>query len=132
MTLQELLAKLETKIIDSYNHGVTITEAEKLAGEFLHGQLLISAQLKITDLDARMKKVGVKAIRADAYLQILKASEKKPTEAQISAEIDTDKSFQKEQELFDTAEVHRNELERLYEVYGNCHIYFRTIAKQGM
>lgn len=129
MALTELIKRLETKIKDSYEQGVTADEAEKLASEFLHAQMMIAAELRNLDLDARMKKSGVKAIRAAIYLDICSKADKKPTESQIAALIDTDKVVGTEQQAFDQAEVDRNELERYYDIFGNGHIHFRTVAK---
>lgn len=129
MTFQELCKQLETKIKNSYEQGVTTEEAERLAGEFLYAQLKVSEELKKSDLDSRMKKTGVKSIRAAIYLDIVQKSDKKPTEAGISALIDTDKIVVDEQQGLDTAEVNRDNLERYYSVFQNAHIHFRTVAK---
>lgn len=129
MKFKELCESLETKIQKSYEDGVTLEEAEKLAGEFLYAQLQVSSELKKADLDARLRKNGTKAIRAAIYLDIVQKSDKKPTEAQIAAMVDTDKIVQEEQQAFDTAEVNRDELERFYNIFQNAHVHFRGIAK---
>ena len=46
MSFKELCTNLEEKIKNSYEQGVTGTEAEKLAGEFLVAQLIVSEELK--------------------------------------------------------------------------------------
>lgn len=129
MAFKDLCEQLENKIQDSYEQGVTLEEAEKLAGEFLYAQLRVSAELKTADLDSRMKKSGVKSVRAAIYLDILQKNDKKPTEAAISALIDSDKIVLSEQENFDVSEVNRAELERYYDIFQNAHVHFRTIAK---
>ncbi len=126
---KDFCAKLETAIRDSYTNGVTMEEAEKLAGKFLGGQLAVSTQLKAVSLDARMRKSGLKAMRAAIYLGEIKGADKKPTEAQLAALVDTHEVVQSEQNALDTAEVEREALERYYDVFGNAHIHFRSIAK---
>lgn len=126
---KELCIELEEKIQKSYEEGVTMESAEKLAGEFLVAQLRVSEELKSADLDSRLRKTGVKAVRAAIYLDIVQRSEKKPTEAQIEATINTDKIVGSEQESFDKAEVERDNLERYYNVFREAHQHFRIIAK---
>ena len=123
------IKELELDIEKAYKEDLTIDEAEKLAAKFLHAQILISQELKKADLDSRMRKAGVKSIRAALYLNIIQTSEKKPTEAQIDATINIDDIVGKEQENFDKSEVNKAELERMYEILINAHIYFRALAK---
>jgi hypothetical protein len=129
MAFQTLCQELEAKIQQSYQEGVTLEQAEKLAGEFLFAQLKVSDELKTADLDSRMRKSGVKAIRASIYLDIVEKSDKKPTETAIGSMIDIDPLVNKEQNSFDKAEVDRNQLERYYDIFSNAHVHFRTIAK---
>lgn len=129
MTFKELCEQLESKIQSSYADGVTLEQAEKLAAEFLHAQMTVSAELKKADLDSRMKKAGVKAIRAAIYGDILSKNEKKPTEAAIDHLINSDKIVLGEQEELDKSEVDRDDLNRYYNIFQNAHIYYRGIAK---
>lgn len=129
MSFKQLCNNLEAKIQSTYESGVTLDVAEKLAGEFLYAQLQVSAQLKTVSLDARMRKSGVKSVRAAAYLNIVKQADKKPTETQIASMIDSDEIVGTEQQSLDKAEVDREELERYYEIFQNAHIHFRGIAK---
>lgn len=130
MTFKELCKQLEVKIQNSYEQGVTLEDAEKLAAEFLFAELAVSAELKKSDLDSRLRKSGVKAIRSAIYLDIVqKADGKKPTEAQIAATIDSDKIVVDEQSAYDSAEVDKAELERFYEIFMNAHIHFRSVSK---
>ncbi len=129
MTFQKTCLELEKKIEDSYISGISTEHAEKLSGEFLHAQLKVSEQLKKADLDARMRKSGVKAVRAAIYLDIVQKADKKPTESQIAAMIDSDKIVVDEQRGLDEAEVLRDEMERYYSIFQNAHIHYRTIAK---
>jgi hypothetical protein len=120
---------LEGKIQAAYEEGVTLETAERLASEFLFAQLRVSAELKKADLDARMRKSGVKSIRGAIYHDIVSKADKKPTEGAIEHLLNTEELVQGEQKDLDIAEVERNSLERYYEVFGNAHIHFRGIAK---
>ncbi len=129
MTFEEYCNSLEEKIVSAYEEGVTNDQAERLAAEFLNAQLKVSRQLAVHDLDARMRKSGVKAVKAAVYMEELKKHDKKPTESQLTATIDSHDVVNGEQIRFDEAEVKRDELERLFNVFGNAHIYFRGVAK---
>jgi hypothetical protein len=128
MTFQELCAQLETKIINSYEQGVTLEEAERLAGEFLGAQLRVSAELKNKDLDSRTRKSGLKAVKATVYMACNKA-ETKLTEAGKAAVIDTDEDVIGLQDALDLAEVDKAELERYYDIFLNAHIFYRGVSK---
>lgn len=129
MTFQELCSSLEEKIKQSYEEGVTTEMAERLAGEFLYAQLRVSAELKTADLDSRMQKSGLKAIRATVYMEAAAKGDKKPTETAIQSIIDTDKTVANNQDSLDAAEVSRDDLKRYYDIFQNAHVHFRTIAK---
>ena len=129
MKFEEQLKLLENKIKASYEESITMPEAEKLAAEFLHAQIVVSGELRKSDLDARMKKSGVKALRANAYLSIVSEAEKKPTETQIASIIDTDQLVIKNQELLDKSEVDRANLERYYDIFTNAHVFYRNVAR---
>lgn len=120
---------LEAKIKSSYEDGVTLENAEKLAGEFLYAQLQVSGELRKADLDSRMRKSGLKAIKATVYIESASKGDKKPTEAMLAATVDKNEVVQKEQDSLDTAEVDKAELERFYSIFQNAHIYYRGIAK---
>ena len=124
-----ILESLENKIKSSYEIGVTMEEAEKLAAEFLHAQLLVSNELKVVDLDARMQKSGFKAVTATVYLEIIAKSDKKPTESNIEAVINTTKLVQDSRDQLDTAEVNRDSLQNYLSIFKEAHVYFRGIAK---
>lgn len=126
----KLFKELETEIQSAYEgDGKTPAEAEGLAAKFLHAQMDLSTKLRSADLDARMKKSGVKALRAALYLDIISKSDKKPTEAGISAMIDSDTIVQSEQQKYDEAEAAVAELERQYDICLNGHIFMRGLAK---
>ncbi len=129
MNFKELCQSLENKIKASYEEGVTLDEAEKLASEFLYAQLRVSQELANRDLDARMKKTGVKAVRAAIYMDAASKGEKKPTEAALSAIVDTNDVVQSEQNSLDEAEVATSELQRIFSVFKEAHVHFRQLSK---
>jgi ABC-type metal ion transport system substrate-binding protein len=121
--------QLKDKIKAIYESGVSLDEAEKLAAEFLHAQLEVSEDLRKADLDARMRKAGLKAIRAAVYLEEVKKSEKKPSDVLLEAIVNSDKIVNDEQTAFDEAEVNRNQLQTYLDVFREAHIYLRGVAK---
>lgn len=129
MNFKAYLEELEAKIQKTYERGVSLEEAERLAGEFLSAQIKLSKELETLDLDSRMRKSGLKAVRGAAYLEIVSKGDKKPTESNIAAMIDTDKLVGQEQDNLDKAEVQRDSLERYYHIFQNAHLHFRAIAK---
>lgn len=122
---EELTAQIQT----SYETGVTVDEAEKLAAKFLFAQLSVSTELKKLDLDTRMRKAGLKAVRAAIYMDAASKGDKKPTEAALSATVDLNDLVQGEQSAFDLAEASRDERERYYNIFREAHIYYRGISK---
>ncbi len=127
--MRDLYKKLEAKIQASYENGTTLEEAERLAAEFLQAQIQISDELKKSDLDARMKKSGLKAIRGAVYQDIVSKVEKKPTESMLEAQLNTDELIRGEQNNLDTAEVEKAALERYYDIFVNAHIFYRGVSK---
>jgi hypothetical protein len=128
-TFQELVNSLNKKIQESYEQGITLESAERLASEFLFALMQVSTELKKADLNARMRKAGVKAIRGAIYHDIVSKADKKPTEGAIEHQLNTDELVRGEQSQLDEAEVDKAELERHYEIFNNAHIHFRGIAK---
>lgn len=128
-SFNKLCAKLEASIQSTYEEGVTLETAERLAAEFLYAQLQVSTQLKTAALDSRMRKSGVKSVRAAIYLENATKGDKKPSDVLLQAMVDVDPLVQGEQKAYDEAEVEAEELERYYSIFQNAHIYFRGIAK---
>lgn len=126
---KELCKKLENKIKSSYEEGTSMEEAEKLAAEFLYAQMVLSAELKRADLDARMKKTGLKSIRAAVYLAEVQKSDKKPSDTLLEQIVNTDETVSQQQDMFDAAEVSAYELERYYNIFANAHIHYRNVSK---
>lgn len=131
MNFKTLCQQLEEVIVSAYTESVTVEEAEKHAARFLHAQMTVSNALRTKDLDARMRKSGLKAVRAAVYTEEVSKHEKKPVEAQLAAVLDTNELVASAQDDLDTAEVDRDELERYYDIFHNAHLYFRGIAKTG-
>lgn len=124
-----LCQQLEAKIQASYEEGVTLETAEKLAAEFLYAQLAVSAELKLIDLDSRMRKSGLKGVRAGVYMDAATKDPKKPSDVMLQAIVDMHEIVQEEQKKLDEAEADRDELERYYNIFLNAHVYYRGIAK---
>jgi len=127
--MRTIYEDLQKKIQTSYEEGITQLEAEKLAGEFLNAQLIVSNELRNSDLDTRMKKAGLKAVRAAVYKEEATKGDKKPTEAMLTALVDSNSVVQGEQDSYDAAEVEKDNLERYYNIFREAHLHFRTIAK---
>ncbi len=113
----------------AYHKERVAEEIQHLAGEFLYAQMVVSNELKKLDLDARMKKTGMKAIRATMYNSIVSSADKKPTEAGIESQIATNDIVVKSQDELDVAESERDSLMRYYNIFREAHIHFRGIAK---
>lgn len=125
----QLCDTLTDDIKNSYEQGVTMEEAEKLAGKFLHAQLMVAEQLRVADLDSRMKKSGLKAVKAAVYMQEATKTDKKPSDSFLQAKVDMDEIVTGEQKVFDEAEVLRDSLSNYMNIFKDAHIHFRSIAK---
>lgn len=130
--MRERLEEPAQKIKDSYEQGVTVVGAEALAGEFLSGMIEVSEELRNVDLDARMRKSGVKAVRAAVYLEEIKKADKKPSDSWLEALINSNELVTGEQDRLDESEVQRDLLESYYSVFKEAHIYFRGISKGSL
>lgn len=129
MNFKQKCEHLEKLITDSYQNGVTMSQAEMLSGQFLEAQLLVSRELTAADLDSRMRKTGVKAIRAAIYLEERSKPEAKLTEGTLSAIIDSHQLVIEEQNSLDKVESERDELKRLLDVFSNAHVFYRNVMK---
>lgn len=129
MNFKDLCKKLESKIQSAYTEGITMEEAEKLAGQFLHAQILVSEEIKREDLNSRMRKAGLKAVRAAVYTEACSKADKKPTESSLEHILNMNELVSSEQDALDAAEVERDNLERYYNIFREGHIYTRSIAK---
>lgn len=127
--LDQFLQNLQDKIKAAYESSITIPEAEKLAGEFLHAQFVISKELAIADLDARMRKQGVKAIKAALYMEGATKVDKKPSDVLLNAQVDMSELTQSEQTSYDEAEVYAESLKTHLRICSESHVYFRQLSR---
>lgn len=129
MDLLDLFTTYENKIKLAYENSVTLADAEVLAGEFLYAQTVVSQALQTADMDSRMRKSGLKAIRATVYLNKAILDGKKLSDTMIDAMVTVDSLVQGEQDAFDKAESYRDNLERYFSIFQNAHIFYRGLAK---
>lgn len=129
MSFKELCDQLEDKIISSYEEGVSLADAEKLAAELLVAKLVVSRELKKADLDSRMRKSGLKAIRAAVYLDAATKGDKKPSDVMLQAMVDVDAIVISEQTAYDEAEVEKAYLERTDNTFEQAHVFFRQTSR---
>ena len=122
-------AELEADITSAYEGSVTVDDAEKLAAKFLAAMMKLTAMLKKVDLDSRMKKSGLKAVKAAIYMAEATKTDKKPSDTMLGAMVDRSPLVQTSQSELDTAECSREELERYFSIFKEAHVYFRGIAK---
>jgi len=125
----DLCKELTSVLQNAYKEGVTMDEAEKLAAKFLYAQVKASQELAESDLDTRMRKTGLKSVKAAVYMENAKKEMKKPSDVMLEASVNLDEIVQKEQESFDMAEVRRDKLQNYFNIFKEAHIYFRGIAK---
>jgi hypothetical protein len=121
--------ELGKDIAASYEGGTTLDQAEKLAANFLSAQLLVVGKMHAADMDARMRKVGVKAIRSAVYMDAATTGDKKPSDVFIEAKVNLDALVQTEQKSFDEAEAYKDALYNYYNVFREAHIYYRGISR---
>lgn len=129
VTLDDQMDELENVLKHSYEESPTLDEAEKLAAKFLAAQVGIARELQNVELDSRMKKSGLKSIKAAVYLKNAQSADKKPSDVMLNAMVDTDQVVGEQQDLFDNAEVRKNLLENYLSICKEGHVYFRGIAK---
>lgn len=132
MGLMDQFEELTKDIQRSYEEGVTVEEAERLAGKFLHAQIMVSEEYRKADLDARMRKAGVKSVRAAVYMTNATKTDKKPSDTYLEAIINMDELVLGEQRGLDEAEVLVDQLRTYLSVFKEAHIHFRSIAKGAM
>ncbi len=129
MKFADYAKELEKDIQNAYESSPTIEEAEKLAAKFLSAQIFTGNELAKISLSARMRKAGLKAIKASVYLEGASKGDKKPSDVLLNAVVDTDSLVAEAQDALDGAEVQVNQLENYLSVFKDSHIYFRSLAK---
>jgi|SRR5271165_6123971 len=130
-SLDDYFSQLEEKIKNAYESTVTISEAETLAAQFLHALIQVNKALDIVDLDRRMRKTGVKAVRAAVLLENVKAADKKPADSILDALVDVNKVVQSEQDAQDKAETKTQTLNNYFKIFTEAHTYFRQKGNVG-
>ena len=113
----------------AYVTGTTMEEAERHAARFLEAQLNVCAELAKLDIDARMKKNGMKAARAQCYIDECSKSEKKPSDTFLEQQVQLNTTVCAAVDLFERADARRENLTLYLGVFKDAHIYFRSIAK---
>lgn len=121
--------ELQKDIQAAYENGTTVEDAEKLAAKFLWAQMHLSTAFRNADLDCRMRKAGLKAVKATVYLEEATKSEKKPTEATLTALIDQNQHVRSEQGGLDAAEVERDYFQNCLATLKEAHVFMRNIGK---
>src|ERR1700684_1824292 len=129
MKIDDLYKELTEVLKSSYESGVTILEAESLAGRFLYALTQVANEYEILNLDARMRKSGLKGLKASIYLDEATKTDKKPSDVMLGALVDRNSLVQGSQDDLDKAEVVKEKLENYKEVFKEAHIYFRGLSK---
>jgi hypothetical protein len=129
MTFQEYCDVLESEIRASYEEGVSLEDAEKLSAKFLEGMLKVSKELKLASLDSKMRKAGLKAIKAAIYLEEVKKADKKPSDTMLGALVDSHDMVSGEERRLYEAEELRDELDRYFSTFKEAHVYYRGLSK---
>jgi hypothetical protein len=129
--MKDLIEQLQKRVSEVYENGTTVSQSEEITHELADAEFKLVTMITPLDLDARMRRHGVKQIRAAVYLDIIKNSEKKPTEAQIAAMVDSDSLVSDAQKGYDGAEAALAEAERLLDAVHNSQVVFRTLMKES-
>lgn len=127
--LDILCAELKEAIDSAYSQGVTIPEAEKLAARTLTIRIELADELKSVSLDMKMKRHGVKAVRANVYMEELVKHEKKPAEAFLENAVNLAESVASEEMAHAEAEAEYQKLVAYLDIFKDAHLFFRNIAK---
>lgn len=128
-TRDEEFSELQGILHQAYEGSVTIEDAERYAALFLETQMKIATRLQRADLDARMRKSGVKATRAKVFQAECAKSDKKPSDSVLEAAIEVSEEVRTEQQNYDNADSTREMLQTYLGIFREAHIYFRGISK---
>lgn len=127
--LEAEFASLAGDIQTAYDEGVSLEHAERLAAKCLGVQLKIAEQLAASDLDSRMKKSGLKAIKSAVYMKAATASDKKPSDTLLENVVNLDNQVATSQDLYDSADARKESLTLFFGIFREAHIYFRGISR---
>ncbi len=128
-TLQAELEECRRIITEAYGSPVSIDDATLYAARFLATQMTVADELQKTELDARMRKNGVKVVSSKAYLDEVARHDKKPSDTLLENTVASHELVKREQEALARAEVRANYLDNYYNILKDGHIFFRGIAK---
>jgi hypothetical protein len=121
--------ELAADVQRAYDEGVSLEEAERLAAKFLGAQMRIAEELARVDLDARMKKNGLKAIKSRVYMDAATSGDKKPAENFLENLVNLSTDVCVSQDMYDESDSRKESLSVYLGIFKDAHIYFRGIAK---
>lgn len=127
--LDMICEELKLAIESAYSEGVSIAEAEKLAARTLLVRMELSDEIKSASLDTKMKKHGVKAVRAAAYMAEIAKHEKKPAEGLLEHTVNLSEEVAGEEQVYAEAEANLDRLASYLDIMKDAHLYFRQISK---
>lgn len=121
--------ELKEAIKKATDEGVSIPDAERLAAKTLTARIELSEEIKTQAIDAKMKRLGVKAVQAETYKKATEGVEKKPTEAALIHTINLNPEVIQEEINHAEAEAELEYKQSLLEIFKDAHLYFRSIMK---
>jgi hypothetical protein len=127
--LSLICEELKLAIENAYNEGISIPDAEKLAARTLTARLELSDEIKSAALDSKMRRNGVKVVRANAYMDEITKHDKKPAEAFLENAVNLSPEVNEEENSYAEAEAELSRLIAYLDVFKDAHLYFRTIMK---
>jgi hypothetical protein len=127
--LEGRFAVLRKAVEDAYSHGVSIEDAERMAAQTLSAQLDIAAALATADLDSRMKKNGMKTMKAKVYMEEIGKHDKKPSEGFLDQAVALDQTVAAATDMYEQADAYKEELTLYFGIFKDAHIFFRGISK---
>ncbi len=127
--MDPLYLELIEDIKSAYEEGISLDKAERLASKFLYAQTKLAEELRVLDLDAKMRKSGLKALKGALYINEVGKHDKKPSDIFIEQKINSDDIVQKEQNALDEAEVMLNKMQNYFNIFKDGHIHMRGVSK---
>lgn len=121
----EIKAELEAyAALLPVNKSISFTEAERRAGEFLKAQAQITEWRHILNEE----KIRLLSIQTAVYATQLSACTGK-TVTENKTTVEASKEYQTSREDFEHVENDLAYLKAYYDILGNGHIFYRTMAK---
>ena len=131
MSMNKLCEDLKAAIKKGHETDTSVSEAELLACKALDACLALADEIQSIDLKTRMRKAGVRTIRAQAYMDEIAKHDKKPAEGYLDAAIALQSAVQAAEQDLAEHEVELNRLKTYADVFAESHQYFRAIMKAG-